>query len=162
MSIKSTTGVIAVAFAAIALTGCSTTAPPASQEQQTAEVSPIRITPDQGCSVAATGQEPGAADPAAIPESLTLTCGGEPEVIGGDFANKTVNSYDAQATELSTIIVVNGEARVWHSRGGQDKDCLTIQRLDEASASHDRCDRADAPAAEHEESSNRGLLATDG
>lgn len=110
---------------------------------------PTKITPDKGCSIAETGHQPGHA-PALGREavkSLTITCDGHPTDISGDFTNRTVNEYTPE-TRLDSAIVVNGEARIWHSLKSGDRECLTIQRLDETQPSRDTCTVPPAPATE--------------
>lgn len=128
-----------LALAVAALTSCGTTAaqPP---EPHSATITPTAIRADSGCSIAVTGHALGAADPAMVPRSLTLTCDGRSQVLSGDFTNKTSNVYDLDSTDVHSALIVNGEARIWHAHGPVDQGCITIQRLDEASASQNKCD----------------------
>lgn len=141
MNSKVTVGIILVGVVcmfALALSACAPSTDRAS--------APTNITPDSGCSIAETGRQPGQtlAPERTVVKSLTLTCGGESADIGGDFTNRTTNDYSS-GTSLRSAIVVNGEARIWHSLKSGDRECLTIQRLDEALPSRDTCE---APQSE--------------
>lgn len=125
------------------LTAAGTTGCVERAVDPTPAISPTSVSAPYECNIDGS--------PAGSPVQLELTCDGELKVIGGDFSNKTANSYDVSATGIASAVVVDGEARVWHDRGESDRECLTIQRLDEASPSRDTCT---APAdAESEDQS---------
>lgn len=118
---------------ALALSACT----PAVEDVAVA----TKSTPYSGCSIGETGHQPGqTSDPGRkVVKSLTITCDGSSTDISGDFTNRTSNAYSADK-RLRTVIVVNGEARIWHSLKSGDRECLTIQRLDEVLPSTDSCD----------------------
>ena len=81
-------------------------------------------------------------DITTAPETLKLSCDDRSLILAGDYTNKTANSFFPDHTAIKAAIVVDGEARIWHLLGpqGEEEGCLTIQRLDETSASRDECD----------------------
>ena len=130
-------------LASLALTGCEDNPLLQDRPSPLSQVTPTAIIPDPGCTISEGSKDPGQTeDITTAPASLTLTCGDRALSLAGDYTNKTANSFFLDHTAIKAAIVVDGEARIWHIRGpqGEEEGCLTIQRLDEASASRDECD----------------------
>lgn len=138
--------VLSVAVAALttlALTGCEDNLLLQDRPEALSQVTPTAITPDPGCTISEGGKEPGQTeDITAAPETLKLSCDDRSLSLAGDYTNKTANSFFLDHTAVKAAMVVDGEARIWHILGpqGEDEGCLTIQRLDQISASRDECD----------------------
>lgn len=113
------------------------------RESPLSQITPTAITPDPGCTISEGGKDPGqTGDLTTAPASLKLSCGDRSLNRAGDYTNKTGNSFFLDHTAIKAAIVVDGEARIRRIRGpqGEDEGCLTVQRLDETSASRDECD----------------------
>lgn len=140
------TRVLSLAVAAItslALTGCEDNLLLQDRPEPLSQVTPTATTPDPGCTISEGAMGPGQSeDLTTAPPSLRLSCDGRSLSLAGDYTNKTANSFFPDHTAIKAAIVVDGEARIWHILGpqGEDEGCLTIQRLDETSASRDECD----------------------
>ncbi|KLU09929.1 hypothetical protein [Kocuria sp. SM24M-10] len=130
-------------LASLALTGCENNLLLQDRPEPLSQVTPTATTPDPGCTISEGAKDPGQTeDLTTAPESLKLSCDGRSLSLAGDYTNKTANSFFPDHTAIKAAIVVDGEARIWHLLGprGEDEGCLTIQRLDETSASRDECD----------------------
>lgn len=138
--------VLSLAVAAItslALTGCEDNLLLQDRPELLSQVTPTATTPDPGCTISEGGKDPGQTqDLTTAPPSLKLSCDDRSLSLAGDYTNKTANSFFSDHTAIKAAIVVDGEARIWHLLGpqGEEEGCLTIQRLDETSASRDECD----------------------
>lgn len=137
--------VLSVAVAALtslALTGCEDNLLLQDRPTPPSQVTPTAITPDPGCTISEAGKDPGQTeDLTTAPDNLKLSCDDRTLILAGDYTNKTANSFFPDHTAIKAAIIVDGEARIWHILGprGEDEGCLTIQRLDETSASRDEC-----------------------
>ena len=138
--------VLSLAVAAItslALTGCDDNLLLQDRPEPLSQVTPTATTPDPGCTISEGAKDPGQTqDLTTAPPSLKLSCDDRSLSLAGDYTNKTANSFFSDHTAIKAAIVVDGEARIWHLLGpqGEEEGCLTIQRLDETSASRDECD----------------------
>ena len=130
-------------LASLALTGCEDNLLLQDKPEPLSQVTPTASTPAPGCTIAEGGMDPGQTeDITTAPETLKLSCDDRSLILAGDYTNKTANSFFPDHTAIKAAIVVDGEARIWHLLGpqGEEEGCLTIQRLDETSASRDECD----------------------
>ncbi|WP_144836766.1 hypothetical protein [Kocuria rosea] len=133
----------AAALTSLTLTGCEDNLLLQDRPEPLSQVTPTATTPDPGCTISEGGKDPGQTeDLTTAPETLKLSCDGRSLSLAGDYTNKTANSFFSDHTAIKAAIVVDGEARIWHLLGprGEEEGCLTIQRLDETSASRDECD----------------------
>ena len=131
------------ALISLALTGCEDNLLLQDRPEPLSQVTPTATTPDPGCTISEGGKDPGQTqDLTTAPETLKLSCDGRSLSLAGDYTNKNANSFFSDHTAIKAAIVVDGEARIWHLLGprGEEEGCLTIQRLDETSASRDECD----------------------
>ncbi|KUG62288.1 hypothetical protein AVL61_16220 [Kocuria rosea subsp. polaris] len=135
--------VAVAALTSLTLTGCEDNLLLQDRPTTSSQVTPTAITPDPGCTISEAGKDPGQTeDLTTAPDNLKLSCDDRTLILAGDYTNKTANSFFPDHTAIKAAIVVDGEARIWHILGpqGEDEGCLTIQRLDETSASRDECD----------------------
>ena len=133
----------AAALTSLTLTGCEDNLLLQDRPEPLSQVTPTATTPDPGCTISEGGKDPGQTqDLTTAPPSLKLSCDDRSLSLAGDYTNKTANSFFSDHTAIKAAIVVDGEARIWHLLGpqGEEEGCLTIQRLDETSASRDECD----------------------
>ena len=131
------------ALTSLVLTGCEDNLLLQDRPEPLSQVTPTATTPAPGCTISEAGKDPGQTeDITTAPDNLKLSCGDRTLILAGDYTNKTANSFFPDHTAIKAAIVVDGEARIWHILGpqGEDEGCLTIQRLDETSASRDECD----------------------
>lgn len=143
---KRSTRVLSVAVAALAslvLTGCEDNLLLQDRPSPLSQVTPTAITPDPGCTISEGANDPGQIENiTTAPQTLRVSCDDRSLSLAGDYTNKTANSFFLDHTAIKAAIVVDGEARIWHVLGpqGEAEGCLTVQRLDETSASRDECD----------------------
>lgn len=139
---------VALTAVVFALTSCSPLE--GGHDTESGAIAPTEVAPVGECTIAETGGNPGqSVDPEHVTvSSLTITCGGSSTDITGSFTNRTSNFYNQAQTRIRSAIVVNGEARIWHTLKHEESQCLTIQRLDETMPSKNECTVVDRNQSE--------------
>lgn len=121
-------------------------APAPSDDHHSGTAVPTEISqPWPGCSIQREDVITDAEPIDVVETTLHLTCRGTTTTIEGDFSSGTYNNYDVDQQGIRSVIVVDGQVRIFHAKvddDGTTQGCITIQSPDDARPSMDECDTA--------------------